>query len=156
MVSIKALALDVDGVLTDDGFWWGPDGEEWKRFCFADVMGISLASRKGLRIALISGENSPLVDRYATKMAITDVFKGCKDKADALRQFADRHALGLAEICFMGNNVNDLAALAIAGLAAAPRDAHPSVLASATLISSRPGGHGAVREVIDRLLERLA
>ncbi|MFZ1615109.1 MAG: phenylphosphate carboxylase subunit delta, partial [Holophaga sp.] len=60
MVSIKALALDVDGVLTDDGFWWGPDGEEWKRFCFADVMGISLASRKGLRIALISGENSPL------------------------------------------------------------------------------------------------
>lgn len=156
MGPIKAIALDVDGVLTDDGFWWGPDDKEWKRFCFADVMGISQASQRGVRIALISGESSPLVDRYAAKMAITDVFKGCKDKADALRQFADRHALELAEICFMGNDVNDLTAMAIAGLSAAPLDAHPSVLANATLISTRPGGHGAVREVIDRLLEPLA
>jgi 3-deoxy-D-manno-octulosonate 8-phosphate phosphatase (KDO 8-P phosphatase) len=51
MRNIKALALDVDGVLTDGGFWWGPNGEEWKRFCFADVMGISLAKKSGLIVA---------------------------------------------------------------------------------------------------------
>ena len=65
---IRAIVLDVDGVLTDGGVWWGPDGEEWKRFCFADIMGVSLAVVAGLEFALISGEDSPLVDRYAEKM----------------------------------------------------------------------------------------
>lgn len=152
MGQVKAIALDVDGVLTDDGFWWGPDGEEWKRFCFADVMGISIATRAGIRFALISGESSPLVDRYASKMSITDVFKGSKDKAVALRQFARKHTLALAEVCFMGNDVNDLGALEIAGIAAAPVDARPEVLAMAKLISTNRSGHGAVRDVIDMLL----
>jgi len=83
---IKAVALDVDGVLTDGTFWWGPDGEEYKRFSFLDIMGVSLGRKAGLVFALISGEDSPLVDRYAAKMGITDVFKGCKDKASALRR----------------------------------------------------------------------
>src|ERR1019366_1156507 len=73
MKQSRAIALDVDGVLTDGGFWWGPNGEEWKRFCFADVMGVSLARKSGLIVALISGEDSPLVDRFATKMGILDM-----------------------------------------------------------------------------------
>src|SRR5215469_15484493 len=89
-VRIKAIALDVDGVLTDGGFWWGPNGEEWKRFSFADIMGVSLAKKAGLLITLISGEDSPLVDRFAVKMGIADVYKNCKDKAGALRNFAER------------------------------------------------------------------
>src|SRR5579863_8296700 len=111
MRNLKAIVLDVDGVLTDGGVWWGPNGEEWKRFSFADIMGLSLARKAGLRIALISGEDSPLVDRLAAKMEITDVHKNCKDKAGALRAFADRHQLRLEEICFMGDDVNDLGAL---------------------------------------------
>src|ERR1017187_3649860 len=100
--TIRAVAIDVDGVLTDGGFWWGPGGEEWKRFCFADIMGISLAQRAGIEIALISGEDSPLIDRYAQKMSIRHVAKGCRDKATALREFAAHASIGLAEICFMG------------------------------------------------------
>ena len=65
MPKIKAIAMDVDGVLTDGGVWWGPDGQEWKRFHFADIMGLSLARKSGMAIALISGENSPLIDRLA-------------------------------------------------------------------------------------------
>ena len=84
---IRGLALDVDGVLTDGGLWWGPGGEEWKRFCFADIMGLSLARRAGVILALISGENSPLVDRYAEKLHIRYVTKGSRDKAAALRAF---------------------------------------------------------------------
>ena len=76
MRNLKAIVLDVDGVLTDGGVWWGPDGEEWKRFSFIDIMGVSLARKSGLRVALISGEDSPLVDRFAAKMGITDVEKG--------------------------------------------------------------------------------
>jgi len=152
VTGIKAIALDVDGVLTDGGFWWGANGEEWKRFSFTDIMGLSLARKAGLRIALISGEDSPLVDRLAAKMGITDVHKNCKDKAEALRSFADRNQLPLDEICFMGDDVNDLGALEIAGLSAAPADARRAVLEKVSFVSGHPGGNGAVREVIDAIL----
>ncbi len=149
---IKAIALDVDGVLTDGGFWWGPNDEEWKRFCFADVMGISLGKKAGLILALISGEASPLVDRFAQKMGIEDVFKGCKDKATALREFAGRHGLQLSQVAFMGDDVNDLDAMAIAGLSAAPSNARPEVLAVVDVQVAARGGDGAVRELVDQIV----
>jgi 3-deoxy-D-manno-octulosonate 8-phosphate phosphatase (KDO 8-P phosphatase) len=152
MKQLKAIALDVDGVLTDGGVWWGPNGEEWKRFCFADIMGVSLAIKSGVLVALISGEDSPLVDRFAAKMAITDVEKGCKDKGRALRSFTERRGLSLSDVAFMGDDINDLEAMRIAGLAAAPANAMPAVLAQAAFIAQRPGGHGAVRELIDAIL----
>ena len=153
LARIRALALDVDGVLTDGGFWWGADGQEWKRFCFADVMGVSLARKAGLRVALITGEGSPLVDRFALKMGITDVQKNCKDKAGALRSFAAENALELNEVCFLGDDVNDLGAFAIVGVAAAPADARPAVLAKAAFVAARGGGNGAVRELVDAILQ---
>jgi 3-deoxy-D-manno-octulosonate 8-phosphate phosphatase (KDO 8-P phosphatase) len=149
---IRAVALDVDGVLTDGGFWWGERGEELKRFSFADVMGISLARKAGLTVALISGEPSPLVDRFAQKLGITDVAKGCKDKKRALEDFAQRNGLDLSEICFMGDDVNDLEAMRIAGIGAAPADGRPAVLACAQFIATSNGGNGAVRELLDAIL----
>jgi len=152
MKEIRAIALDVDGVLTDGGVWWGPNGEEWKRFSFADIMGVSNARKSGLILTLISGEDSPLVDRFAAKFEITDITKGCRDKAGALRAFSERQQLPLAAICFMGDDINDLASQQIAGLSAAPANAHPSVLATATFIAKNNGGNGAVRELIDAIL----
>src|ERR1700755_1252491 len=135
---IKAIALDVDGVLTDGGVWWGPDGAEWKRFCFADIMGVSLARKAGLIVTLISGEDSPLVDRFAKKMLLEDVTKGSKDKAAALRGFARRKGFALEEICFMGDDVNDLCAMELAGLSAAPADARPKVREAARVVTKAP------------------
>ena len=149
---IRAVALDVDGVLTDGGLWWGPGGEEWKRFCFADIMGVSLARRAGLELALISGENSPLVDRFAEKLHIRHVMKGCRDKATALREFAATTGIELAEICYMGDDVNDLPAMQIAGFSAAPANAARDVLARADFIAKSAGGNGAVRELMEALL----
>jgi 3-deoxy-D-manno-octulosonate 8-phosphate phosphatase (KDO 8-P phosphatase) len=154
MTHLKALVFDVDGVLTDGGVWWGPDGAEWKRFCFADIMGVSLAIKAGLRIGLISGEDSPLVDRFAVKMGITDVEKNCKNKARALRSFAERRGLALSDIGFMGDDVNDLEAMEIAGLAAAPANAVPAVRLKAAFVASKHGGNGAVRELVDALLSK--
>jgi 3-deoxy-D-manno-octulosonate 8-phosphate phosphatase (KDO 8-P phosphatase) len=150
--SIRALALDVDGVLTDGGLWWGPGGEEWKRFCFADIMGISLARRAGLKIGLISGEESPLVDRYAAKMKIEFVAKGCRDKATALREFAAAIHADLTQICFMGDDVNDLTAMELAGVSAAPANASRDAQAHAAMVAKHSGGNGAVREIVEALL----
>jgi 3-deoxy-D-manno-octulosonate 8-phosphate phosphatase (KDO 8-P phosphatase) len=149
---IRAIALDVDGVLTDGGIWWGPNGEEWKRFSFADIMGVSLARQAGLIVALVSGEDSPLVDRYAAKLGIADVAKNCKDKARVLRMFAERWKLDLAEICFMGDDINDVPAMELAGLAATPADALPVALKRAEFVSNHPGGNGAVRDLVDAIL----
>lgn len=152
MKHLKAIFLDVDGVLTDGGVWWGPNGEEWKRFSFADIMGVSLARKAGLIVGLISGEDSPLVDRFASKMGITAVAKGCKDKAGALRSLASQCGVELNEICFMGDDVNDLEAMSIAGLAAAPSSAVPVVLERAAFLSKKSGGNGAVRELVEAVL----
>ena len=152
MPKVKAIALDVDGVLTDGGVWWGPNGEEWKRFCFADIMGLSLARKAGLIVGLISGEDSPLVDRLAAKVSIPFVEKNCKDKAAALHRFAEKFQLAMSDICFMGDDVNDLGALAVAGLSAAPADARPAVRQQCAFVAQATGGNGAVRELVDAIL----
>jgi 3-deoxy-D-manno-octulosonate 8-phosphate phosphatase (KDO 8-P phosphatase) len=105
-----------------------------------------------LKLALISGEDSPLIDRLAAKMQISDVEKSCTDKARALQNLAAIHNLALEEICFMGDDVNDLPALAIAGLPAAPSDAQPAIREKCRFVSVAKGGNGAVRELIEMIL----
>jgi 3-deoxy-D-manno-octulosonate 8-phosphate phosphatase (KDO 8-P phosphatase) len=154
---IKAIVTDVDGVLTDGTFWWDANELELKRFCFADITGIPLAQKAGIRIALMSGESSvsgmAIVERYAKKLNIEDVYKGCHDKAKAVTEFAEKHKIALSEICFVGDDINDLPAMKRAGLSVAPLDSHKSVLKSADFITASAGGHGVIREVVDILLE---
>jgi len=153
-VPIKAIAMDVDGVLTDGTVWLDENGRESKRIAFADLLGVSLGRRAGLVFALVSGEGGTLLDAIAAKLGITDTYPGCKDKAAAVRDFAARHDLELAEVCYIGDDVNDVPALEICGLAVAPAGAHENALATAALATSRLGGAGAVRELVDYLLTR--
>ena len=117
-------------------------------------MGVSLGRRAGLVFALISGEDGALVDAIAAKLGITDVYPGCKDKAAALRDFAAKQQLDLDEVCFIGDDVNDVAAMAIAGLAVAPSGAQPVAEAAARMVLGARGGAGCVREVVEMLLSR--
>ena len=103
-------------------------------------------------MTLISGEDSPLVDRFALKMNLGDITKGCKEKASALSALAERHGLSLDEICFMGDDVNDLGAMRSAGLSAAPGNARPEARDKADVVTKAFGGNGAVRELIDLIL----
>jgi len=155
LVTLRAIAFDVDGVLTDGTFIWSPAGEESKRFSFTDIMGISLLRRLGITLALVSGEPSPLVDRYAEKMHIPFVLKGTRDKATALRDFTTKFEIPLKQACFFGDDVNDLPAMEIAGLCACPSNAAAEVLAHVTqhgYLSPFPGGYGAVRSFADAIL----
>jgi 3-deoxy-D-manno-octulosonate 8-phosphate phosphatase (KDO 8-P phosphatase) len=154
MENIKAVALDIDGVLTDGTFVWGASGDEYKKFSFTDVMGISRAVKAGIVFALISGEDNVLVDRFAEKMKIADVYKGTKDKAAALTSFAEKNELGLNQICFMGDDINDIGALHLAGFSAAPANAHDSVKRIVKFVTTKSGGNGAVRELLDLILTK--
>jgi 3-deoxy-D-manno-octulosonate 8-phosphate phosphatase (KDO 8-P phosphatase) len=155
LATLRAIAFDVDGVLTDGTLIWSTAGDESKRFSFTDIMGISLLRRLDIKMALISGEPSPLVDRYAEKMHIPFVVKGTRDKAMALRDFTMQFDIPLEQTCFFGDDVNDLAAMEIAGLCACPCNSAAEVLAYVTehgYVSPLPGGHGAVRSFTDAIL----
>ncbi len=153
--TLQAIAFDVDGVLTDGRLTWSPTGEEFKTFHFTDIMGISLARRLGLKLALISGEPSPHVSRYAEKLKMHFVRKGCRDKATAVGDFAAEFKIPFEHICFFGDDVNDLFAMELTGHCACPADAAAEVqdyVSRRGFRSTRSGGHGAVREYTDAIL----
>jgi len=152
LASIDALVMDVDGVLTDGTFLWSEAGGESKRFSFEDVMGLSRARKAGLTLGLISGEDSILVDRLASKNGIAYVSKGCKDKGAALRHFSESTGIALRRTAFIGDDVNDLPALAIAGLSVAPANAQLPIKAAVVLVLDRKGGDGAVRQLVEMIL----
>lgn len=150
---IVAVALDIDGVLTDGTIALGPGEEQVRRVAFLDIMGVSRARTAGIRFALISGEGGESVQRIAAKFGVTDVWERCKDKAGALREFAERVGVPLSQVCFVGDDVNDVEAMKLAGLSATPAGAHRSARTAATWHLSANGGAGAVRELLDGLAD---
>ena len=148
--------MDVDGVLTDGTVLLDEQGRESKAIAFTDIMGVSLGRRAGLQFALVSGEDGAVLGLVASKLGISDVYAGCKDKAAAVRDFAGRHGIGLSEVCFIGDDVNDIAAFEACGLSAAPCTAHVTARTHADRVTQHPGGAGAVREVLDALLRERA
>jgi YrbI family 3-deoxy-D-manno-octulosonate 8-phosphate phosphatase len=146
------LCVDVDGVLTDAGMYYGPDGEVLKKFNTRDGMGLARVREAGVAVAIISGENSAIVHARAAKLQIDDVFCGVTDKLGAVSELCVRHGLELSEVAFVGDDLNDLSALQCVGLACAVADAAEPVVAAAHYVTRRRGGDGAVREVCELLI----
>lgn len=112
--------------------------------------------RAGIKIVLIPGESisagMKLVQRLADKLKIEDVYKGCHDKEAAIREFAQKRGLDMSEICFIGDDIIDVPALSVVGLAVAPADAQEIARIKAQIVARLNVGHGAVRELLDRIL----
>lgn len=149
---IKLLALDVDGVLTDGTIYISPAGEVFKGFNAKDGMGISCALRNNLQIAVITGRQSPIVERRCEELGIKLFMQGVKDKRLALQQMAQELGLTREEIAYMGDDLNDIPAFKASGLNFVPADGSIEVLAVADIITKAKGGCGAVREAITMIL----
>ena len=149
---IKLLALDVDGVLTDGTIYISPAGEVFKGFNAKDGMGISCALRNNLQIAVITGRQSPIVERRCEELGIKLFMQGVKDKRLALQQMAQKLGLVREEIAYMGDDLNDIPAFKASGLNLVPADAAMEGLAVADIITKASGGRGAVREAITMIL----
>ena len=149
---IRALVLDVDGVLTDGGMYYGPSGEGLKRFNVKDGMGLRLVLEAGIAVALISGEASEILRRRAEKLQIADVFIGVEDKLKTLEGFLSARKIAFEEAAYVGDDVNDLPPMGKVGLPVAVADAVPPVRKAAKWVTSRRGGDAAVREVCDMIL----
>jgi 3-deoxy-D-manno-octulosonate 8-phosphate phosphatase (KDO 8-P phosphatase) len=151
--AIDLLVLDVDGVMTDGGIHVNDDGVETKVFNVRDGAGIAYWMRLGKRVAIISGRSCQAVDRRAAELGIHRVFQGRLDKRPALEELLRLEGLSADQACVVGDDLADIPALKFAGVAVAVCDAVNEVKAVAHHITSQPGGHGAVREVIEWLLQ---
>lgn len=152
---VRAIVLDVDGVLTDASLYYGPRGEAIKRFSARDGFAIKTAQSEGVAVAVLSGRLAPPLRARLADLGIPTelVIQGSRDKARDLRRLAARLRCGVDEICCLGDDLPDLPALALAGLAACPADAVVEVRSRCHYLCAAPGGAGAVREVVQLLLE---
>ncbi len=152
LAAIRLMVFDVDGVLTDGSLWYGEHGETVKRFHAHDGHGLKMLEVSGIKVALVTGREGPVVDRRAAELGLGDVLQNVRDKGAALSTLASRHHLGLEQTGFMGDDLIDLPAMQRAGFAASVPDAPAYIAQSAHWVSSRTGGHGAVRECCDLIL----
>ncbi len=144
--------MDCDGVLTDGRLYFGASGEELKVFDVRDGQGLVNWHRAGFRSGIISGRNSSIVERRAAELGIEFVLQGVADKAAAFVEVVSAAGSAAEETAFIGDDIGDLPAMALAGFAVAVSDAADEVRAAADHVTTRPGGRGAVRELIDLLL----
>lgn len=150
--AIRALVLDVDGVLTDGGIFITESGDSFRRFDVKDGMGIANLIRAGVRVAFVSADGSPIPKLRAQKLGVTDVFTNVSDKLQAVRGYLAAQKIPPEEAAYMGDDENDAAAMQYVGLGIAPADAHPTVLSLARWVLRSAGGRGAIREAADTLL----
>ena len=146
------IILDVDGVLTDGRIVIGSDGTDYKNFHAHDGYGITRALAAGIRLTVISGRRSEVTSHRMKKLGIREFYQNRMDKVKVYRMLKKKHRLHDRETCFIGDDEFDLPLLSIVGFSAAPCDAMPTVLKSVDFISSKKGGRGAVREIIDYIL----
>ncbi|HXX74319.1 MAG TPA: HAD hydrolase family protein [Nitrospiraceae bacterium] len=150
---IRLVATDVDGVLTDAGMYYAESGDEWKKFNTRDGMGIKLLQKAGLITAIVTQERTKLVARRAEKLAIPEVHQGAMDKLSVVREMAGRYGVTLEEVAYIGDDINDMETLKSVGFSASPADGLPPVLAVVDYVCRKKGGEGAVREIVDMILE---
>jgi 3-deoxy-D-manno-octulosonate 8-phosphate phosphatase, YrbI family len=147
------IVLDVDGVLTDGSIIYGSDAIEYKRFHVHDGYGIFRARKKGLHFSIISGRVSKVTTIRASRLEIADVFQGDEDKVSVFQKIKNKYKLEYSEVCFIGDDEFDLPLLRKVGFSVAPADAMRRVRDEVDYVTKLPGGRGAVREVIDMILE---
>jgi 3-deoxy-D-manno-octulosonate 8-phosphate phosphatase (KDO 8-P phosphatase) len=150
---VKLLILDVDGVLTDNCLYLNDRGEEAKRFNVSDGMGVYLALRAGLEIALISGRKSQATKFRALDLGIKHVYLGVTDKIKAYQKLKRNLKLSDGQIAYMGDDILDVALLKKVALPTCVKDANPVARELAKFVTKTKGGEGAVREVIDLILK---
>jgi N-acylneuraminate cytidylyltransferase len=149
---VKVVVLDVDGVLTDGSVYYSGSGEELLKFSRVDGKGVELLKQDGIDIWIVSAEDSPIARKRCEKLDIIKAFWGVKDKLKCVQELSESNGLKREEICFIGDDIQDIPVMEWVGFSAAPQNAVPAVKHRAHHICSHSGGMGAVREVIDLIL----
>lgn len=150
---IALFGMDVDGVLSDGGVYYGDSGLEIKRFHVRDGMGIAMLRNAGIVPFIITARRSAATARRAGELRIEEVHQGVHDKIGCLKDIARRHKVELDRLSFIGDDLSDLAVLEVVGLPMAVGDAVDEVKQAARFVTGKNGGNGAVREACEYVLK---
>jgi 3-deoxy-D-manno-octulosonate 8-phosphate phosphatase (KDO 8-P phosphatase) len=153
LADIEMLAMDVDGVLTDGTLVINADGSESKFFNSMDGHGIRMWQRAGLKVALISGRASEPTQRRAEQLQIEYVFQDCHNKLPVFEKLLEQLGLSPERVAYIGDDLTDLPAIRYAGFGVTVANAADEVKQYADYVTTRTGGNGAVREVIEYILK---
>lgn len=151
--SIRLLSLDLDGTLTDGGLYYADDGSELRKFFVQDGFGILLVKEAGIEVCLITMSDTPAIQKRIDRLKIRFGHMGVRDKLPKLQAICAELGIGLDQVCHVADDLNDLDVMQAVGLPVAVANARPQVKAAAAYVTGAAGGHGAVREVCDLLLE---
>ena len=151
-IDVDAVITDFDGVHTDDSAAIAQDGRESVRVSRADGLGVERLRSIGIPLLIVSKEINPVVQARAAKLGV-DALQGVDDKRRVVREWLAAHEIPSDRVAYLGNDVNDLGPMALVGWPVAVADAHPAVREAARLVLSRTGGHGAVRELCDLVID---
>lgn len=149
---IKLVITDIDGVWTDGGMYYIAEGDVMKRFSVKDGWGVSFLHKAGIPVAILTGENTPIVQRRAEKLKIDYCFLGVKDKVAQAEALCAELGIGLGEVAFIGDDLNDLPLLRRVGFSASPVNTPDYVKREVDYVTTAHGGYGAFREFVEKLL----
>jgi 3-deoxy-D-manno-octulosonate 8-phosphate phosphatase (KDO 8-P phosphatase) len=150
--AVRLMGFDIDGVMTDGRLYFSPAGDELKTFFTRDGLGLKMLAGSGVKLAIITGRDSPIVARRAENLGIELVLQGVKDKQAAMAGMLAQQGLSFADAGYMGDDVVDLALMAACGFSATVPDGHPLVRRQADFVATAGAGAGAVREVCELIL----
>jgi 3-deoxy-D-manno-octulosonate 8-phosphate phosphatase (KDO 8-P phosphatase) len=150
---IKLLILDVDGVMTDGRIIMDNEGRETKNFDVRDGHGIKILQRYGIKVAILTGRQSKVVEYRANDLEIDDVYQGAFNKKEVVGIILEKHKLSASAVAFLGDDIVDIPVLKSVGFSAAVADAIDVVKKSVDYITGHKGGHGAVRELCEMILK---
>ncbi|WP_457568236.1 KdsC family phosphatase [Desulfurobacterium sp.] len=151
-MEIKLIVFDVDGVLTDGSIYYDSEGREYKRFNVKDGFAIKYAISRGIEVAVITGRTSSMVEKRCKELGIKYVFQNVSDKETVLDNLVSKLNINYQNVAFMGDDIPDLPLIRKAGFSGAPIDAVKKIKKEADFVSVYPGGKGAVREFIERII----
>lgn len=162
MKEVKLFLTDVDGCMTDGGMYYSANGDEMKRFCVYDGMGIVMLRKAGIPCGILTSETTEIVAHRARKLGMeylrmgvgSQVAAGRQTKLEAAQEICDELGIMLNEVCFVGDDINDIDLLSAVGVAACPANAMQRVKDIPGMIClAHRGGDGAIREVCEMILE---
>lgn len=152
MPEIKMFLTDCDGCLTDGGMYYSEHGDELKKFNTRDGMGFALLRQKGIITGIITSESADLNHRRAEKLKLDILESGCKDKVSEVKRICVEKGVDLANVCYIGDDINDLEVIKMVGFGCCPADAMPQVKEIAKYVTKVRGGEGVIREVVEAIL----
>ncbi|GHA68867.1 KdsC family phosphatase [Pontibacter akesuensis] len=153
LTRINTFVFDVDGVLTDGLLYCFADGEQVRAFNIKDGFAIKHALSQGYRVAIISGKNEPGVRKRLEQLGIEDIFLGIEDKVDTLENYLYMQGVHPGTVAYMGDDMPDFEVMQRCGLRACPADAADDIREISTFTSTKKGGRGAVRELIETIMK---